>query len=477
MRIRIPTKPAYRPSLVGAPVSARSAGPRHNGSVKRLPRGASTYAAQRFIEEIERRGDLPHGVIVVERGEVTGEAFWYPYGPDKPHELYSLSKSFTSTAIGFAVSEGLVSLDRPIIAYFPTSAPAAPSENLKAMRVRDLLAMATGHLADDMNDLWNHPGGDMVAGFLARPVPFNPGTHFLYNTSASFVLSALVQRVTGKTVTEYLTPRLFEPLGFASTEWEKSPGGVDMGGFGLNLVLEDVAKFGETLLRDGVFEGRRVMPEGWVALASSSHVSNGTDPNSDWNQGYGFQFWRCKHGAFRGDGAFGQYCIVMPERETVLAVFSNTPDMQRPLNTAYEFFAPRLIPFVAGNSAFRPGFAKSFAMDDNPLGITRIGLRTAECGFAFEFRDGRGDQRIEIGAKDWCEGRSWFRMRGEKRVRARGGWVSENEFRATLCYDETPFHPTLVLTLDGEAVTLRVEGNCGFVMPPDPGPIRGKVLE
>ena len=260
-----------------------------------------------FVEGLDSAGDAAvadgiHSVMVVRHGHVIAEGWWAPYKPELRHQLYSLSKSFTSTAVGIAAAEGKLRADDPVIGFFPEEAPAEPSAHLKAMRLRDLLRMATGHQGEPPH-LRSEP---WVRQFLAHPVPFKPGTHFLYNTPATFMQSAIVQKATGEKLLDYLEPRLFAPLGIERATWEESPEGIAVGGYGLSLRTDDIAKFGQLLLNRGEWEGQQLVAEAWVEEATSRQVANGSNPDSDWDQGYGYQFWRCRHGAFRGDGAFGQ---------------------------------------------------------------------------------------------------------------------------------------------------------------------------
>jgi CubicO group peptidase (beta-lactamase class C family) len=154
------------------------------------------------------------------------------------------------------------------------------------------------------------------------------------------MLSAIVQKVTGRTILEYLTPRLFEPLGIESPQWDTSPQGVSIGGYGLFLRTEDIAKFGQLYLQRGMWNGKQILPAEWVDQATSKQVSNGSDPDNDWDQGYGFQFWRCRHNAYRGDGKNGQYCIVLPEKDAVIAITANEKDMQAELNIVWDKLLP-----------------------------------------------------------------------------------------------------------------------------------------
>lgn len=298
--------------------------------------GVSTAAIREFIETADREVNSMHSFILVRHGHVVAEAWWQPESPDKQHVLWSLSKSFTSTAVGLAVADGKLGVDDPVLKFFPDDAPTEPSANLNAMRIRDLLTMTTGH-QDEVN--WRE-AADWAKAFLAHPVPHKPGTHFRYNTPATYMLSAIVQKVTGQTVLDYLTPRLFEPLGIDNPKWDTSPQGISIGGYGLFVRTEDIAKFGQLYLQHGKWNGKQLLPAEWVDQATSKQVSNGSDPSRDWDQGYGFQFWRCRHGAYRGDGKDGQFCIVLPEQDAVIAITANTSDMQTELNIVWDKLLP-----------------------------------------------------------------------------------------------------------------------------------------
>lgn len=273
-----------------------------------------------------------HSFILVRHGHVIAEGWWKPESADKLHVMHSLSKSFTSTAVGLAAAEGKLSVDDPVLKFFPEEAPADPSAKLKSMRVRDLLTMSTGHETEAKFN----PDTPWVQTFLVHPVPHKPGAHFMYNTPGSYMLSAIVQKVTGQTTLDYLRPRLFEPLGIENPEWGSSPQGITFGGFGLKVRTEDVAKFGQLYLQKGQWNGKQLVPASWVEQATARQVSNGSDPAKDWDQGYGFQFWRCRHGAYRGDGANGQFCIVLPEQDAVIAITADTRDMQAELNVVWD---------------------------------------------------------------------------------------------------------------------------------------------
>lgn len=295
--------------------------------------GVSSKGVRAFVEAADKKISTLHSFMLVRHGKVVAEAWWKPQTPETSHVMWSLSKSFTSTAVGFAIAEGKFSLDDEVLKFFPEDAPANPSAKLKAMRVRDLLTMSTGH---DVEPKLAASEAPWVKTFLNHPVPHKPGTHFLYNSAGTYMLSAIVQKTTGETVLGYLQPRLFKPLGISEPKWETSPQGVSLGGWGLFIRTEDVAKFGQLYLQKGMWEGKRILPEAWIETATSKQVSNGSNPKSDWEQGYGFQFWRCRHGAYRGDGRDGQFCIVLPEQDAVIAVTADTRDMQAELNVVWD---------------------------------------------------------------------------------------------------------------------------------------------
>jgi CubicO group peptidase (beta-lactamase class C family) len=332
------TRHSILSALVGPIILAVTPGVR---AAEPLPRstpeaqGISSDTVREFVEAADRINTL-HSVMLVRHGRVIAEGWWKPEAADKPHVLHSLSKSFTSTAVGLAIADGKLSLDDRVLKFFPGDAPADPSENLKALTVRDLMTMSGGHDTEPKRDL----GGPTVKGFLAHPFVHKPGTHFQYNSMGTYTLSAIVTKVTGQTTLDYLKPRLFEPLGIQNPEWANSVEGYSLGGTGLKLCTEDIAKFGQLYLQKGKWDGRQLVPEHWVELATSKQVPNDRESHTkigiDWRQGYGFQFWRCTHDAFRGDGAAGQMVVVIPDKDAVVAITADTGNMQGELNAIWD---------------------------------------------------------------------------------------------------------------------------------------------
>ncbi len=236
--------------------------------------GISSAGILSFIEALEKSMMEFHSIMIIRHGYVVAEGWWAPYAADLTHTLYSLSKSFTSTAIGLAISEGKFKLDSRVVSFFPDEAPKEISGNLAAMTVQSLLTMSSGHAKDTIPLLRASSDPDWVKTFLSLPVEFQPGTHFVYNTGATYMLSAIIQKVTGKTTEEYLKPVLFDPLGIEGYDWEKSQQGITTGGYGLRITTEDIAKFGQLYLQKGMWNGKQVVPAGWVADASASHIDN-----------------------------------------------------------------------------------------------------------------------------------------------------------------------------------------------------------
>ena len=332
--------------LAGIALLIAAAGAQHaRADDAALPRsapelqGVSSRALLAFTDAADKLGTM-HSFMLVRHGHVVAEGFWEPYDRDTAHDMFSVTKSFTSTAVGLAVSEGKLSVAAPVLDFFPERAPSSVSPHLQAMQVKHLLTMTTGH-AEEASGRDGDGDGDAVQQFLARPIPFPPGTHFLYNTPASHVLSAIVQKVTGQSVREYLRTRLFTPLGIELPPWAASPDGVTIGGYGLSLRTEDLAKFAELYLRKGSWRGRQLLAADWIEAATSRQVATGPSVRGDWGRGYGYQFWRSRHG-YRADGAFGQFALVLPEHDAVVAITSGTEDMQAVLKLVWDKLLPAL---------------------------------------------------------------------------------------------------------------------------------------
>jgi hypothetical protein len=196
--------------------------------------------------------------------------------------------------------------------------------------------MASGHTTDTMTEL---DPADPVGSFLRIEPDQEPGSVFCYNQGCTLTLSAIVQSVSGQPLHEYLRPRLFDPLGVGEIEWLPL-GPYDMGFAGLHIPVDAVARLGLMILQGGEYGGTRILPEAWTDDAMTVHIPNGPD-NPDWSQGYGYQMWRGRHG-WRGDGAFGQLCLVLREYDLVVAVGAQVEDMQLELDLVWQHLLPGL---------------------------------------------------------------------------------------------------------------------------------------
>jgi CubicO group peptidase (beta-lactamase class C family) len=459
--------------------------------------GVSSRAVLDWVDAVERGVDALHSFVLVRHGKVVAEGWWAPYEQDRPHMLYSLSKSFTSTAVGMAVDEGRLSLDDKVISFFPDKVPAQAGDNLKRMRVRDLLCMGSGNHNDTLTPMKDGTETDWVKVFLAQPVEHEPGTYFRYNTGATYMLSAIVQKTTGQDVLTFLTPRLFEPLGIRDATWEVSPQGIRTGGYGLKVKTRDIAALGQLYLRKGMWNDKRLLSEKWVAQASSKQISNGDKPDSDWCQGYGFQFWRCRHNAFRGDGAFGQYCLVMPDQDAVLAITSGLGNMQQALDLVWAHLLPGIkseaLPPDAETQArlsgklaalaLRPvqgerGFpaasgvlGKTYAFEDNEKGLQSLSLNQDAKGLFLKLHNAHGAQRIDCGFGQWSKGELTFEKaltqplggaNGRQAVAASGAWTASDVYVANVYFYETPYRLTMTFRFKDDRLTLDLEYNVAF---------------
>jgi CubicO group peptidase (beta-lactamase class C family) len=442
-----------------------------------------------FVDTLDEQMDGMHSVMIVRHGQVIAEGWWAPYDATHNHVLYSLSKSFTSTAVGLAAAEGKLSIDDEVLKFFPDDAPTNTSNNLKAMRVRDLLMMSTGHQDEPS------PAADLISAksFFAQSVPHLPGTHFKYNTAATFMQSAIVQKVTGQTVLDFLRPRLFEPLGIADPVWEANFQGVSLGGYGLRVRTEDIATFGQLYLQKGRWKGKPLLPVGWVEMATAKQTANGSNPKSDWNQGYGFQFWRCRHNAYRGDGAFGQYCVVMPDQDAVVAITSGVKDMQAVLNVIWDQLLPamkskplpassadkgRLEKKLAGLKVSTPqGSGTSplatnnlkFSFPANEQKIEALAVSSSDSGGTLTLNVQWNGKKLLIpcGHNQWKRSRApmWagnFARFADEPVAGAFAWPSDNTCVIKICAYETPHHETLTLKFNDDQVTLNSEVNVAF---------------
>ncbi|MFF6982935.1 serine hydrolase domain-containing protein [Streptomyces sp. NPDC008343] len=456
-------------------------------SVRPLP--SSTPAAQgvdasgvlAFLDALDTAPDIePHSLMILRHDRLVASGWWAPYTPERPHLLYSISKSFTATAAGIAAGEGLIRLDDPVISYFPELDADITDPRSRAMLVRHVASMASGHETDAFDEARAQDREDLVRGFLLVPPPRDPGTFFAYNQPATFALSAIVQRASGQSLTEYLRPRLLDPLGIGEIAWLRYRGGPELGFSGLHATTDAIARLGLLYLRGGVWDGRRLVPEWWVAEATRPQISNsGFMPGDDWQQGYGFKFWMSRHG-YRGDGAFGQFCLVLPEQDAVIATTADTWNMQALLHLVWEHLLPafRPAPLTGGEAAdtalaerlaglalppaagepappqraeawSAAAFTPNGDADGNLARLSAIDLTPDGDGWALTLTEDDHPFRLRLGEPGWTV------TEGPVPTAVSGGWTDADTLVVDIAFLETPHHLDVTCSLKDRTFTAR----------------------
>jgi CubicO group peptidase (beta-lactamase class C family) len=308
--------------------------------------GVSSAGILKFLDAVDQGKNELHSFIILRHGKIISKGWWNPFGRELKHVMFSVSKSFTSTGVGLAIAENKLKLTDKVVTFFPQSLPDTLSSYMKAMTVQDLLKMSTGMNTDPL--FTARSATDWPKAFMSSPVENKPGTVFKYNNMATFMLSAIVQKATGQKLLDFLKPRLFDPLGIKNFTWDETPEGYTFGANGLKIQSEDMAKFGQILLQKGKWNGKQIVPESWVAEATSAQIAS-DDPNNktpanlnDWAQGYGYQFWRGRNTTFRADGLGGQFIIVMPEKDAVVVLTAAATNTQEEMNLVWDHLLPAM---------------------------------------------------------------------------------------------------------------------------------------
>lgn len=454
--------------------------------------GVDAKAVSTFVTQVEKQLGI-HSFMLLRHGKVAAEGFWHPYTKEHTHVLFSMSKTFTSAAIGFAVQEGLLSVTDRVLSFFPKALPAAPCENMQKMEIRHLLNMATGHSEEP--DAFA-PQESWVYRFLTSYVDCEPGSIWCYNTPATYMLSAIVQQVSGQTLFEFLTPRLFEPLGFTKHWWELSPEGINTGGFGLNVRLEDLAKFGQLYLNHGIWEGKPILDAAWIEETALNRISNAHSEvaHRQSTQGYGYQIWRCtpEH-VYRGDGAFGQYCVIMPDQDAVFVANAGENQMHEIIELFFQIVLPSLTEEIEVDEVAEKALAeqcagltlkqpegirvgvqeqkysgKRYVFPENELGLTCLSVEFGK-PTKLHFVLDEHAVTIPVGYGEWvCSetgipeiGTSSVGNRVYSHAAAVGAWRA-NDYTVKIAYYKTPFVDTFRMVFDDKGVILKYERNASF---------------
>ena len=436
--------------------------------------GVDSRAVIRWIDACERtftggKEGRMHGFVIVRHGKVIAEGSWKPFDTlNETHMLYSHSKSFTASAIGFLVDEGKLDLDERLTDIFPERSPTNMSENLKALRVRDLLTMNAG--ADNLNPVSENPGGDWVTAYLANRIDRKPGSGFKYDSFATYMLAATVERKSGMRLMDFLGEKMFRAIGIEKAWTTTSPQGIACGGWGMNMTTRELARFGQLYLQNGRWGGKPVLSPEWVALATARQTwcgkakgcAEARASKSEWDQGYGFQFWRCRHNCYRADGASGQYTIVMPDQDAVVSLNAGLNDMQREIDLVWEHLLPAMerdarpedpaasgalaarcaalaIPPLDDSSASGAGAfeGRTFRLAKNRRNFDSVRFDSTEGGWMCTLVTPSGPQRFPVGRGAWAQGtvridnapyQGLSMLVGEHTTAASGGRAADGTF-------------------------------------------------
>ena len=307
--------------------------------------GVSSPGIIDFLNAVDTGRQEIHSFMFLRHGKVIAEGWWNPYGPDYKHLLYSASKTFTATGIGLAVAENRLKLTDKVISFFPYSLPDSIGPNMKDLTVQNLLTMSVGQ---DPAPMGAGSDEDWITAFIKTEPVHKPGSVFRYNNMATFMLSAIVQQVTGETLFDYLKPRIFDPLSIRGADWDNNPQGINLGMIGLRLRTEDLAKFGQLLLQNGKWNNKQLIPETWIKEATSFKIES-SDPSNktpkemnDWAQGYSYQMWRGRNNSVRLDGMAGQFVILFPDMDAIVVLTANARNTQKELDLVHSYLVPAI---------------------------------------------------------------------------------------------------------------------------------------
>ncbi|MBA4054897.1 MAG: serine hydrolase, partial [Marivirga sp.] len=382
-----------------------------------------------------------------------------------------------------------------VISFFPDQAPAVVTENLAALKVKHLLTMAVGHEKDSILLLEQSPAGTPWAKtFLSLPVVEKPGTRFMYNSGASFMLSAIVQKATGQTAHDYLKRKLFDPLNITGSTWTTNPDGVNMGASHLRLRTEDMAKFGQFFLQRGKWKGKQLLSKEWIISASSKQIESGKN-DSSWAYGYGYQFWLNPPGGFRADGAFGQYTMIFPHQDAVVTITSESMSTKSTMQLVWDHLLPEMngkassLPenhSVSGmlkeklnTLAYEPPkmsassplantlSGREYLLNENPFNAKTVSFSFIDNKCVFTLKeDSKPNIVINNGINHWIrEGNykpsahSLFSLRRidfDSIVAASATWIDEKTLLLTWRFIETVHSDSLMCLFDGDQVNIRL---------------------
>lgn len=351
-----------------------------------LAEGKNLKSVEDYLKKCTEHRVYPHALQIVKGSEPMLRLCFEPYSFEDRVYLYSISKIFTSVAFGICCDMGLISPDTYVKELFAHKMPQPLTPFLEKMKMRDLLSMQSGHSQCAMPFMKS--AEDSIATFFAKPFDYEPGTTFVYSTGATCICCAAVEKVTGKKLVDFLDEKLFAPLDIKKPEWMDCVDGQTMGGTGIYVSSNDLTKLGVMLRNKGVYNGKRILSEEYISQATQPHSVDKNNGSPDWIEGYGYQFWKNTRGGFRGDGAYGQLCMVFPEEDTVLTFVGESCNMQQEITDLYELmdriseppektdFDPEkaVREYYAAPSSEEKEVDISFETEDNPCGIKKVHL-------------------------------------------------------------------------------------------------------
>lgn len=456
-----------------------------------------------FVDEVFANDLDLHSFMLYRHGKVVAEGWSWPYESCQPHIMHSLTKSVTACGVGLAMAEGHFSLEDKVAAFFDDELPDVVNDKLATMSVRDLLTMQAGHAESVSGSVFRPIKTSWVEEFFKIPVVKEPGIEFLYSSALSFMLSAIVTRTTGEAVRDYLEPRMFQPLGISGLTWGASPNGINSGGNGLTWMTADSLKLGVLHLNKGQWDGEQVLPQSWVEEATRAQVPDGN---------YGYQWWVNEAAdAYYAEGAFGQFSVVFPKHDAVLAITAGVPRGSPLESLIFKHFPAafgdadlvrsdaatnelqdrldnlRLLPLARYTTSpmVSQVAGRTYVIEPNDDNVSTVRLDFSDGWVDFRLADHRGEHLVRVGVSDWIE--SSTGITGNKLhhqyqsddmiVVAHGQWWDEHTFEMTWQFVETAWVDHVVCRFYGDRISVDRRTNANYaplVAPTLRGTARGQ---
>jgi CubicO group peptidase (beta-lactamase class C family) len=430
-----------------------------------------------FLDEVQAAGLDLQGLMLHRHGHVVAEGWSWPVDPNEPRVLHSVAKSFTACAIGLALDEHLLKLDDRLVSFFPEHVPADADPRLADMTVEHLLTMRTGHAANTSGSVWRGIDTSWITEFFKIPLAYAPGTTYVYTSAASYMLSALINRVTGQTLHTYLKPRLFVPLNIQNERWDIGPDGVNPGGNGLTAPVSAMLKLGVLHAQGGIWQGRQILPAEWVKAA--------TQPQGGPDSRYGYHWMMKPREAFSAVGVFVQMAMVFREYGATLVVvggMKNTaeliPHIERHFPAAFgSDCSPRpeadaRLEQRLASMGERPAWVslcaapadskRIFDVAPNSLGVRQLSFSFAGDVLTFQLADAHAGHTLRVGIGHWIAGTTSMPGRAlhhgyefkNAQVVAGARWLDAKTLEMTWIYPQTAFRDRVVCEFDGDRVSV-----------------------